>query len=214
MIVVLGNQKGGVGKSTLTINLAVAWQQEGLSVVVIEADPTIHTSSRWAEDREAEGHSSIPVLRKAGQLKKTLLDLSHNYDVVLVDSAGKDSPELRSALLAADVLLIPVPMSQTDVDAVVDMQRDVIDVASEYNPKLTSVVVLSRITTHPWSTEAEDARAFLGERIEVLPTVIYDRKAYRKGLNEGLSVMELSDSKASWEIKNLAQRVKEIAGGV
>lgn len=214
MIVVLGNQKGGVGKSTLTINLAVAWQQEGLSVVVIEADPTIRTSSRWAEDREAEGHSVIPVLRKAGQLKKTLLDLSHNYDVVLVDSAGKDSPEMRSALLAADVLLIPAPMSQTDMDSVVDMQRDVISVASEYNPKLTSVVVLSRITTHAWSTEAKDAREFLSERIEVLPTVIYDRKAYRKGLNEGLSVIELSDPKASWEIKDLAKRVKEIAGGV
>lgn len=215
MIVVLGNQKGGVGKSTLTVNLAVAWQNVGLSVVVIEADPSIHTASRWAEDREVEGYGSVLVLKKTGQLKKALLDLDEKYDVVVVDSAGKDSPEMRSALLAANVVLIPTPMSQTDIDSVIDMKRDIIDVAAEYNPSLVPAIVLSRVTTHPWSTEAEDAREVLQKKFPVIvPAVIHDRKAYRASLNDGLSVLESTDRKAAGEIMDLAEQVKEIAHGV
>ena len=211
MIGVIANHKGGVGKSTLTMNLAVAWQNAGLSVVVIEADPSIYTTSRWAEDREAAGHGTVLVLKKDGKLKDALRDLAGKYDVVLVDSAGKDSPEMRSALLAADVLLIPTPMSQTDIDSSIDMKKKIVDVAEEYNPSLVTAVVLSRVTTHPWSTEAEDAREVLGEIFpHIMPTVIYDRKAYRNALNEGTSVVEGTDRKAAWEIEELAKQVKEM----
>lgn len=118
---------------------------------------------------------------------------------------------MRSALLAADVLLIPTPMSQTDIDSSIDMKKKIVDVAEEYNPSLVTAVVLSRVTTHPWSTEAEDAREVLGEIFpHIMPTVIYDRKAYRNALNEGTSVVEGTDRKAAWEIEELAKQVKEM----
>ena len=68
MLIVIGHHKGGVGKSTLTVNLAAELQRRGQRVCIVEADPTVHTTSNWAADRAEAGREPIRTERITGNL--------------------------------------------------------------------------------------------------------------------------------------------------
>ncbi|MFW0120231.1 AAA family ATPase [Rothia sp. P5764] len=215
MILLIGNHKGGVGKSTLTVNLATTFQQQGMSVTIVEADPSIHTASRWADDREEFGYEAIMTLRKEGRLSQTLCELDKSYDVVLVDTAGKDSKELRSAMTVADLVLVPSRPAQADLDATVDLMQ-IIDMVQDLNPKLIPFIVISQASTHVMSSEAQEAKEYLSQatpQAKLADVVIYSRKAYQVALAEGKAVTEGTDSKAKAEIQLLAQEVLELTKG-
>lgn len=210
-VIAVANQKGGVGKSTITTNLAVAYQNLGHTVVIVEADPSVFTVSRWADDREANGKTPVLTLRKTGRLKEALTDLASRYDVVLVDLPGKDSPEMRSALLAATVVLIPTQPTQADLDATIDM-NELLTTSAEYNPTLHVFVVLNRVSTNAWSTEAQESREILEPHYDtVLKTEIHDRKMYKDSLSDGVSVLEAKNRLAAAEIRDLAQEILRTA---
>jgi len=212
VIIVVGNQKGGVGKSTLTVNLAVAWQQAGKSVVIVEADPSVFTVSTWADDREEANLPPILTVKKTGKLKEALRNLDQQYEVVLVDLPGKDSPEMRSALLAADLFLIPSQPTQADIDATINL-APIVEAVGEYNEEMKTAVVINRLTTHARSTELAEATEALGQVFEtIFPQAVYDRKAFRSSLSEGKSVVEGTDEKAAVEIQNLARNIEKELG--
>lgn len=212
MIIVVGNQKGGVGKSTLTVNLAVTWQQAGKSVVIVEADPSVFTVSTWADDREEASLPPILTVKKTGKLKEALRNLDQQYEVVLVDLPGKDSPEMRSALLAADLFLIPSQPTQADIDATINL-APIVEAVGEYNEEMKTAVVINRLTTHARSTELADATEALGQAFEtIFPQAVYDRKAFRSSLSEGKSVVEGADEKAAAEIQNLVRNIEKELG--
>ena len=96
MIIVVGNHKGGTSKSTLAVNLAVEYQHKGRKVIILETDPTVSTASQWAADRKNTTREPITTVRKTGRLGSTIDDLAATYDIVIIDTAGKDSTELRS----------------------------------------------------------------------------------------------------------------------
>ena len=209
MIIVVGNQKGGVGKSTLTVNLAVAWQQSGKSVVIVEADPSVFTVSTWADDREEASLPPILTVKKTGKLKEALRNLDQQYEVVLVDLPGKDSPEMRSALLAADLFLIPSQPTQADIDATINL-APIVEAVGEYNEEMKTAVVINRLTTHARSTELAEATEALEQAFEtILPDAVHDRKAFRSSLSEGKSVLEGADQKAAMEIQKLAHNIEK-----
>lgn len=212
MIIVVGNQKGGVGKSTLTVNLAVAWQQAGKSVVIVEADPSVFTVSTWADDREEANLPPILTVKKTGKLKEALRNLDQQYEVVVVDLPGKDSPEMRSALLAADLFLIPSQPTQADIDATLNL-APIVEAVGEYNEEMKTAVVINRLTTHARSAELAEATEALGQVFEtIFPHAVHDRKAFRSSLSEGKSVVEGTDEKAAAEIQNLARNIEKELG--
>lgn len=102
MIIVVCNTKGGTSKSTLAVNLAVEYHRQGNKVIILETDPTVSTASQWAADRENTTQPPITTVRKTGRLGSTIDDLAATYDTVIIDTAGKDSAELRSAAYKAD----------------------------------------------------------------------------------------------------------------
>lgn len=215
MILLIGHTKGGVGKSTLAVNLAVAYQQRGYTVNIIEADPTITTSSQWANTREASGLDPIVTVRKDGLLGAALREASAHYDIVIVDAAGKDSEALRSAMGHAEVMLIPARPTQADMDATYDLMG-IVRTAKDLNPALLPVVVLTQVGTQVFSHEKEEAREYLQD-IEadayVLSTVIHTRRAYQNALPAGCGVTESEDPKARAEITHLATEILTLTEG-
>lgn len=216
MIITIGSHKGGTGKSTLTTNLAAAYQAAGRRVIVIEADPSVSTTSTWASRREEHDElTPVTVLRKTGRLAPTLRDLQQVYDIIIVDTAGKDSVELRSAALVSDVLLTPTNADAADLDSTAEFITRM-DEARDSNEDLKILVVISRAPTHAKSRFRDEAIAALCENPEefaLADTVVFSRRIYPEALKAGLSVLEAParTSQAREEIQNLAQEIVEYA---
>lgn len=208
MIILMAHQKGGVGKSTVTVNLAAELQARGRAVIIVEADPSVFTSSNWAKDREDNGHPPIQAVQRTGNLRTTLLDLDNRYDDVLVDAPGKDSREMRTAMTAAHVVVVPIQPTQPDLDSTEGLAT-IISAALDFNPTLKALAVLNRVPTDVFSKGAAEARTYLRDFPELrLATVrLHERRAYQSSLAEGLGVVEMKDSKARAEIQLLTEEV-------
>lgn len=210
MIVLICSEKGGSGKTTLATNLAVASALRGKDTVLIDGDPQA-SATAWGDRRQRDAELFGPsVLAKTGNLNLLARDLAKRYDHVVIDAGGRDSTEMRSAMLAADVILIPCRPSQLDLDAVHRVEGYLADaVAMRPEPPLVAVV-LSQVPTHPLNSETASARAYLDAESElaVLDTVVAERKAYRDAIIEGQSVIESDPKgKAADEIHALTAEV-------
>ena len=214
MIIVVGNHKGGTSKSTLAVNLAVEYQHKGRKVIILETDPTVSTASQWAADRENTAQEPITTVRKTGRLGSTIDDLAAAYDIVLIDTAGKDSTELRSAAHRADLLLVPTSTTVADLDAT-RIFLSWMDEARDMNPALKMLVVISKAPTYWHSNHVETATAALAEipkeiEFDLADTVIHHRNVYAQALSEGLSVVESDNPKAKAEIQLLTQEITNL----
>ena len=208
MIVLVGNQKGGCGKSTIAVNICAELAARGQDVVLVDADRQ-GTAATWATDR-AE-HTDLPVVhcvQKFDNIRNTLLDLDGRYDHVVVDAAGRDSRELRTGMTAAHVLLAPMRPSQPDLDTLANLQG-VIAQAKDLNPELDVCAVLTMAPSNPVVKEVDEARVYLRDYPEVrlLATVIVDRKVYRDAISDGRGVVELDNRKAIDEVRRLTGEV-------
>ena len=217
MIILIGGKKGGSGKSTITMNLASELARQKKDVMIVDTDRQSSTAE-WATER-IRNQSTLPEIfcvQKYNEIHTTLLDLNKRYEYVLVDTAGRDAPELRSAMIVANKLLIPVRPSQLDLNTIPDMQK-IIQESKLVNPNLLTLAVLSMAPTNPIVNEAKEAQEVLAEfpSITLLKTIVRDRKIYRDAVSEGLGVVEIdktseSARKAKKEIQDL---VKEIFNG-
>lgn len=208
-ILLTAGQKGGTGKSTTATNLAVVLVQAGEEVVLVDGDVKQGTASRWVERRnDAGGSRLIHCVAKSGDLYHTINDLAQRYQNVIVDTAGSDSKEMRSAMAAAHVLLIPLRASQPDLETMMHI-NETIGLAKGLNPRLQAHAVLSMAPTNPYVDEVREARAFLADFDEVTlcDSIIRDRKIYRDAMLAGAGVVEMRNSKASAEMQLLAQEL-------
>jgi len=208
MIIVVGSEKGGPGKSTIVTNLAVELARQGKDVVIVDADKQ-RSAARWHADRVDAGHEPvIAAVEKLGNIYSTLRDLDARYDVVVVDVAGQDSREMRTAMTAAHQMIVVVRPSQLDLDTLPHMS-ELIEEAKDLNPDLRVRGLITQAPTNPNGSERTDAGEYLADYplIAPLETVVYERKAYRDVIGEGLSVVEWTNPKARAEIQELAGEV-------
>ena len=152
-IVVLGNEKGGTGKSTLAMHLIVAWLREGKKVATLDLDGRQGTLSRYLENRrtfaEKNGiHLPMPdhvrmmnITNEILFLRTQLERLHNDYDVIVLDTPGTDSALTLEALFQADTLLTPINDSLVDLDVlgVVDGENMRIKGPSHYAERIWSV---------------------------------------------------------------------------
>ena len=197
-IITIANQKGGVGKTTLATNLAVVLANKG-SVVLVDADDQ-QSAVKW-NDRRSE--NKIPTEHHTGDLKKVLLNLQKKYDYVVLDVAGRDSLEYRSALQVADTLIVPTQPSQSDFDCI-PFVFQMYNTYLEENPKLKPYLVINKAPANTKSTEVAEAVAVLKDvpDFKILNTIIRDRKQWRDASANGLSVAEMGSSKAKDELNS------------
>lgn len=211
MIVLIGGEKGGTGKTTLATNLAARRAAEGADVMLVDTDKQ-GSASYWAAIREEAGElprvSCVQVFGKS--VTTQVSDLAERYDEIVVDAGGRDSTELRAAMVIADRLFVPVQASQFDVWTIERMD-ELVEQAQGINAGLEASFVINRASPHPQVKEADEAQDLLAdfEHLRFGGVVIHDRIAFRRAASEGRSVweMEPADPKACAEIKSLYQAI-------
>jgi chromosome partitioning protein len=211
MILLFGAEKGGVGKSTMAINMAAIRAAQGRDVLLVDTDRQ-GSSQQWASIRMEEGH--MPAIACVSLYGKTLTDqvraMIGKYDDIVIDAGGRDSVELRAAMMVADVLVTPSMPSQFDIFSLSTMDR-LVGEAQAFNTKLQAYILVNGAPTNPAQTDADDMREYLSEMKNyfTLTSTIKARKAYRRCARDGLAATELSaaDEKAAAEMMALAAEV-------
>lgn len=208
MVVLIGGEKGGTGKTTLATNVAGLRAREGEDVLLVDTDKQ-GSASDWAAVREGGDHDvpRIPCVQVFGkQVTSQVRDLAQRYDDLLIDAGGRDSVELRSAMVVADRFFVPMQASQFDVWTIERME-ELVEQAQAVNSGLVASVFINRASPHPQVHEAEEAREIIEEfeHIEFSGVVIHDRIAFRRASSDGLGVIEAEspDSKACREVNAL-----------
>jgi len=205
MIFTIGNTKGGVGKSTLALNLAVALAARGRTVWIVDGDRqgTIATAMgiRAAAGRLPLIHCShVP---EGKDLRAALVAEAGQFDCVVVDAGGRDSTALRAALILSAVVVVPFAPRSLDMWALSDMSG-LIEVARTHNPALKACAVLSGADAA--GRDNQDAADALENfpQLDYLPTPIRRRKSVANAIGHGLSVLEAQpkDPKAIAELKS------------
>ena len=208
MIVLIGSQKGGCGKSTVAVNICAQLAANGIRVVLVDADLQ-GTSSNWASDRLEDLVSSrIHCIKRHGNISSPLLELKADYDHVIVDVGARDNTELRTGMSVADMLIVPLRPSQPDLDTLSNLST-VIARAKELNPELRIHALLTMTSTNPRVKEMEEATDYLRDYpdIQILDSTIKDRKVYRDAMGEGLGVVEMNNPKAKAEMDHLMEEL-------
>jgi chromosome partitioning protein len=207
MIISLLNQKGGVGKTTLAVHLATALSQRGKRVLMVDADPQ-GSALDWAASREGEKAFPVIGLPKA-TLHKELPKMAANYDYLVIDGAPRVYDVARSAIMASDLVLIPVQPSPYDVWAA----KEIVDLITDVRPfkdNLKSVFVINRKIVN--TAIGRDVTEALSEYdLPVLKSQVCQRVSFAESAGRGQTVLEIElGSLASQEIEALTTEVMEL----
>ena len=213
MVVAVAGQKGGSGKTTIALNIALEWQRRGARVLLIDADPQ-QTLSTWSDVAVEHGQSVPTVTAMGGRMHhpSQLPALAQTYDVTVIDGPPRHGDIQRAALMVADLVLVPCGPSSADVWALAET-IELIQQAQTLRPHLQAAVLLTRkISRTAISRGLRKAVADSG--LPVLRSELGYRVAYAESLALGQSVIAHPKSAAATEVVALVNELSTLAAQV
>lgn len=205
-VVALVGNKGGVGKTTLCVNLATALDRKGPSVI-LDADPQ-HSSLHWRAI--ADGDSAVRVMDAVDDVSAAVRRAAQDYAYVVIDCPPSlQGTQTREALVQSDIALVPIQPSPIDLWASVNIEHE-IAVAREGNPGLRAFLVINQLEPHTRLSKL--MRQALAElSMPAARTAIQRRVVYRSSVLEGRTVLQLGrrGEAAAQEIGQLIEEVVE-----
>jgi chromosome partitioning protein len=211
MVILFGGEKGGSGKTTLATNISSLRVSQQSDILLIDTDRQ-STSSFWCSIREEKNVS--PRISSVQKYEKTVRtevrELNKKYQDIIIDAGGRDSPELRGALLVCDKVIFPLRPSQFDLWTLGRLNL-LVETAKEINELLDAYVIVNMASPNPNVKEVTEMKELVKEftQLNILKTVIYERIAYRRAALNGMGVVEYTpeDNKAAQEIINLYEEI-------
>ncbi|MDN5071415.1 AAA family ATPase [Aliarcobacter butzleri] len=205
MVMAICNEKGGSGKTTTAVNLAVKLGSIGEDTLLIDADPQrsieVFTNIR---DRENIELTFNTVAKFGSSLAKEVQSLKSKYDAIVIDTGGRDSEEMRQALAISDLVIIPTLPSDLDI-AVLNKMINLFNQAKAFNPNAKALVTISKASPNPFlAKKIEALRQYIQDKkledIKLADTIIYEREAYKNSFSRGKGVLEhLKENEAAYK---------------
>jgi chromosome partitioning protein len=202
-VITIAQQKGGSGKTTMAAHLAVAFSQKGKRVTAIDIDPQA-SFTKWhslREEKFGEGFTGMNFASISGwRLHNEISVAKHNSDVIIIDSPPHTQTETKTAIRAADLVLIPAQPSPTDLWAT----GDTMDIVG--SERIPHRILLNRVVFN-----ANLTKEISGQFSKVLDTRIGNRVSFASAMVDGRTVTEfLPSSIAAYEIKQLLKEIEAL----
>jgi chromosome partitioning protein len=204
MIIGVLNRKGGVGKTTVAINVAATLAAAGGRVLLVDADPQASALS-WSSMREREPLFAVVGMARP-TLHRELPGMARRYDVVMIDGAPGVNDLGRAAILASDLVLVPVQPSPYDIWAAAETVQ-LIREARQLRASLKGAFIINRKIANT-ALGREAATALAQFDLPVLATALNQRVIYAESAARGLAVIEAApNSEAAREMGHLAKQI-------
>jgi chromosome partitioning protein len=202
-VITIAQQKGGAGKTTVAAHLAVALSQKGNRVAIVDIDPqgSLTHWHRIREEKLGEGYTGLSFNALSGwRVGSEVSRLRKQVDFIVIDSPPHTETEARTAIRAADLLIIPVQPSPTDLWAT----KATLELAKA--EKIPVKVVLNRVTAN-----SKLALKIAEQLPELAKTTLGSRVLFASSLMEGRTATEIDpNSHAAQEVKALVKEILKL----
>jgi chromosome partitioning protein len=205
MVIAVTNLKGGVGKTTIAINIAVSLIHKGYKTCVVDTDTEQRSSVKWAGQRD-ESAKTLPVFAVGEKLNREVEMLNADYDFVIIDGTPQLSERANRTILASDLILIPISTSGFDFWSFENFVERY-EQAKAFKSNVEAFILLNKFNGN--RNISRDVLEALSDfdNIPMLETTLAERVAYQETTIQGLGVVEYKDKKAKDEIDRLTNEI-------
>lgn len=212
MVISITNMKGGVGKSTVTQNLAVCFAHKGYTTCIVDTDFELQTSTKWAAERPDDLPPVPTYAVRNDELSKRVVALKKDFDIVIIDGTPALFELSTRAIILSDVVILPILPSIADIwtlEKFMSGYEEARSAKESMGATVKAYILLNKFNDN-LNLDKEAVEVLRGFEIPVLTANLASRIAYREVMPQGRGVIEYRDKKAKDEMTDVADEIENI----